>query len=91
MILTLAKQVLIMFLLSGVGYIMFRTKKISMEGSKSIGNILIYLSLPCVIINGFLVERTREALIGLGLSALAAALMLAVAIFVSRIFFKKRT
>ena len=51
MILTLAKQVLIMFLLSGVGYLMFKTKKIAAEGSKSIGNILIYLSLPCVIIN----------------------------------------
>lgn len=89
MILVLIKQVLIMFLLSGVGYVMFRTKKISQEGSKSIGNILIYLSLPCVIINGFLVERTSEALLGLGLSALAAVLILAVCILVSRLCFKK--
>ena len=89
MILTLAKQVLIMFLLSGVGYLMFKTKKISAEGSKSIGNILIYLSLPCVIINGFQVERTPETLMGLGLSALAAAVILALCILVSRLFFKK--
>ena len=89
MVLTLAKQVLIMFLLSGIGFLMFRTKKISMDGSKSIGNILIFLSLPCVIINGFQVERTKETLTGLGLSALAAAVILAVCIVVSRLFFKK--
>ena len=89
MVLTLAKQVLIMFLLPGIGFLMFRTKKISMDGSKSIGNILIFLSLPCVIINGFQVERTKETLTGLGLSALAAAVILAVCIVVSRLFFKK--
>ena len=89
MVLTLAKQVLIMFILSGIGFLMFRTKKISQEGSKSIGNILIFLSLPCVIINGFQVERTRETLTGLGLSALAAAVILLVCILVSRLFFKK--
>ena len=89
MVLTLAKQVLIMFLLSGIGFLMFRTNKISMDGSKSIGNILIFLSLPCVIINGFQVERTKETLTGLGLSALAAAVILAVCIVVSRLFFKK--
>lgn len=50
----LIQQVLIMFLLAGVGYVCFRTGKITMEGIKNIGNILIYLSLPCVIINGFL-------------------------------------
>ncbi len=89
MILTLAKQVLIMFLLAGVGFAMFKTKKITPEGSKTIGNILIFLSLPCVIINSFLINRTRETLIALGLSALAAAVVLALAILVSRIFFKK--
>lgn len=89
MVLTLAKQVVIMFILSGVGYLMFRTKKISAEGSKSIGNILIYLSLPCVIIRGFQVERTPETLQGLGLSALLAAVILAVCILIPRIIYKK--
>ena len=89
MVLTLAKQVVIMFILSGVGYLMFRTKKISAEGSKSIGNILIYLSLPCVIIRGFQVERTPETLQGLGLRALLAAVILAVCILIPRIIYKK--
>lgn len=85
----LLKQVLIMLILAGCGFVLFRTKKLSLEGNKCLGNILIFLSLPCVIINGFLVERTTERIIGLGISALSAALLLAMAILVSKIVFKK--
>lgn len=86
---TLVNQTLIMFLLAGVGYFLFRTKRISLEGSKSLANILIYIVLPCVIVNGFLVERTTERMIGLLVSAAAAAILLVVAMVVSRLFFPK--
>lgn len=87
--LLLLTQVVMMLLLSAVGYVLFRTGKISQEGSKAIGNILIFVSLPCVIINGFLKERTPEMLTGLLISAVAAAAVLAVSMLVSRLFFKK--
>ena len=58
----LIQQVLIMFLLASIGYICFRTKKITMEGCRTISNILLYLSLPCVIINSFLVEFSKVKL-----------------------------
>lgn len=89
MILTILQQIVIMFLLAAVGYLLYKRKKISLEGSKSIGNILLYVSLPCVIINGFLVERTPERLAGLGWSTLAAALILALSVFLSRVVFRK--
>lgn len=85
----LIQQVLIMFLLSAVGYICFRTKKITMEGCRTISNILIYLSLPCVIINSFLVEFSTEKLMGLLYSSLAAVLVMVVSIILSRLFFSK--
>ena len=85
----LIQQVLIMFLLAAVGYICFRTKKITMEGCRTISNILIYLSLPCVIINSFLVEFSTEKLLGLVYSSLAAALVMVVSIIISRLFFGK--
>ena len=88
-VITLVNQTLIMFLLVGIGYALFRAKKISPEGSKSLGNILIYIVLPCVIINGFRVERTPERMLGLLLSAAAAAIILALSILVSRLFFQK--
>ncbi|MDO4284152.1 MAG: AEC family transporter [Eubacteriales bacterium] len=89
MIITLLQQICIMFLLAGTGYLLFKGGKISIEGSRSIGNILIYVSLPCVIVNGFLVERTAERLTGLLLSAVAAILILLISMAVSHVFFRK--
>ncbi len=85
----LIKQVLIMFLLAAVGYLCFRAKKITMEGCRTISNILIYLSLPCVIINSFLVDFSTEKLMGLLYSSLAAAVVMIICIVVSRLFFSK--
>ena len=86
---TVTYQVVIMFLLAGIGALMFRSGKISLEGSKSIGSILVNLSLPAVIINGFLVERTPERITGLLLSALLAAVTLALAILAACVCFRK--
>ena len=86
---TVTYQVVIMFLLAGIGALMFRSGKISLEGSKSIGSILVNLSLPAVIINGFLVERTTERITGLLLSALLAAVTLALAILAAWVCFRK--
>ena len=85
----LFKQVLIMFLLVGVGYICFRKNKITLEGSRNIANILIYLSLPCVIINSFLVTFSYEKLIGLLYSSLAAIAVLVISMVISKLFFGK--
>lgn len=84
-ILTILWQIITMILLSAIGYIMYKCGKISQEGSKTLGNILIYLSLPCVIVNSFLVERTPERITGLFISALMAALILGVSILLARL------
>ncbi len=85
----LVQQIAQMFLLGSLGYILFRSGRVSQEGSKALGNILIYLSLPAVIINGFLVERTPERVSGLLLSAVAAAVLLLLSVLISRLFFRK--
>ena len=85
----LIPQVLSMFILAAVGYVCFRTKKITMEGCKTLSNILIFLSLPCVIVNSFLVEFTTDKLMGLIYSSLAAAVVMLISLIVSRIFFGK--
>ena len=88
-VLALVQQIIIMLLLAGVGFLLFKGGKITQEGSKAIGNMLIYVSLPSVIIRGFLVERTAENVRGLLVSAVLAALSLAVCFVLSRIFFRK--
>lgn len=82
---TILWQIVTMFVLAGIGFLMFRSGKITSEGSKSLGNILICLSLPCVIINSFLVENTPERVTGFLLSALMAAVILGISILVSRL------
>ena len=89
MILILVKQILQMFLLAGIGYLLFKGGKISLEGSKTIGNILIFASLPAVIINGFLIERTPEHVSGLLWSAVCSAVLLLMSILVAQFTFKK--
>ena len=85
----LSLQTLLMLLLAGVGFILFKTGKISQEGSKSLGNILICAVLPCVIVKGFLVERTPERTTGLLISLGAAAVLLGVSVLISRLFFRR--
>ena len=88
-VITLVLQTLTMFLLAAVGYVLFRTGKITPDGNKVLGNLLIHIALPCVIINSFIVERTVERMLGLLASALGAAVILAVSILCARLFFKK--
>ena len=89
MAMILARQILQMFLLAAIGYALFKMGKISREGSKALGNILIYLALPAVIINGFLVERTPEHITGILCSAAAAAALLLLSILISRFVFRR--
>lgn len=69
LVLPLVRQTLTMFLLVGAGYALFKSGKITTEGSKVLGGILIYASLPCVLISSFLLEPTRERILGLAVSA----------------------
>lgn len=85
----LLKQILMMAVLSACGFLLFKAKKITPEGSRTIANILIYISLPCVIVNSFLTERTNEKCLGLAVSAGAAAVLLGVSMLVSRLAFRR--
>ena len=89
MFLILIRQILQMFLLAGIGFLLFRCGRITREGSRTIGNILIYVSLPAVIINGFLVERTAEHVYGLLWSAAASFVLLLMSVLVSHFVFRK--
>ena len=86
---TLVKQTVTMFLLAGVGFAMFKSGKITKEGSKSIGNILIYGSLPCVLISSFFIEKTQEHMIGLAISAALGFLLVLMSILVGKLCFRE--
>ncbi len=83
------KQTMTMAIYMAVGYVLFKTGKITKEGSKSIATILIWLIVPAVIINSFCVEFSMDRLIQLGVSALLGALALLLSIIAARIFYGK--
>lgn len=83
------KQILTMFTLIAVGFVLMKSGKITNEGSKSISQILIYISLPSVIINGFMVERTSETIKGLGIASIVSIVVILLSLFVSHLIFKK--
>lgn len=88
-IILLLKQNILMFLYLLIGYFLFRKKLIGISGSADIGRMLLHIVMPAAILKAYMTSYTPERLIGLVLSFLAALLALLLAIFISRIFFKK--
>lgn len=87
---TIMEQILTMFLYMAAGYWLFRSKLVSREGSVSFANTLLYLVLPCAILQSFFTDRTKERVLGLGTSLLWGILVLALAAAVSACLFRKR-
>jgi Predicted permeases len=86
----LLKQIVIMFVLMGVGFFLFRKKMITNQGSKDIGKILLYIVIPVVIISSFWIERTPEKTTALVQSAAISAVCMFLAVFISWLIFGKR-
>ena len=84
------KQTAVMFLLMAIGWLLFKGSKITKEGSRDLANMLLYVILPCAIVNAFCTEYTEEKSLhllyafGLGLAALVLAIL------ISRLIFRKR-
>ena len=82
------KQTLIMGLYMLLGFVLFRTKKISNEGSKSIAAVLIWLVIPAVVLNSFCTAFSTQKLVQFGQSALLGAVALMTAMAIARLFYK---
>ncbi len=86
----LLKQIIIMFMLMGVGATLYNLKFISDQGAKEFGNILLRLIIPCVIIKSYIVEFSPEKFKDMCLSTGLALLGLLLAMTVSAIVYGKR-
>lgn len=86
----LLNQILIMFILMCAGYVLYRVKFISDQGSKDMGKILLYLVIPVVIIKNFMIERSGENVSALISSVLVSCIAMGIAVLVSYVFFGKR-
>ena len=84
MTVVLLKQILIMFILIGIGYLFFKKKMITIQGSGEMGKILLYLVIPVIWI-----ERTPEKTSELFNSIVLSVIAMAVSVIAGRLFFRK--
>lgn len=70
--LTVGSQVLILFLLIGVGVVCGRTHLLNAESARALADLALFVATPCVIIRSFERPVSAQLLCGLGVAALAA-------------------
>lgn len=75
------QQIAELFLMIFMGYVIVKARLLKGEDSKVISKIVLYLIIPCVIINAFQVDYTSEKVQGL-LLAFAASVMLQVLLLI---------
>lgn len=77
----LMQQIVQLFLMIFMGYLIVKTGLVSDDDSKVLSKIILYLIVPCVIINAFQVDYTTDTVKGL-LIAFAASVMTQVILLV---------
>lgn len=83
------KQMLVMALYMAAGYILFKKGKLTLEGSRILANLLVWLIVPAMLIRSFCVECTAEKLSMLGQSFVLAAVAMLFTIGFASLFFRK--
>ena len=88
MALIILQQILTMALYMICGYLLYKSGKITDEGSKSIANLLPWVIIPSTLINSFLTEYSAEKMRELLISFGMAALTLLIAMIIGILFFR---
>lgn len=82
-------QVAIMLVLIFCGYFAVKKGYLSKQGSKDLGNILLYIITPAVIIQAFRMEYSYERTFNLLISAGLAFIAILISIIIAHIFYRK--
>ena len=86
--LILLKQVSVMLILICIGAICFKTRLVSLEGNKSLTNLVLYIVNPAVIIVSYQQDFSSRLFRGLGYALLLSAVGLLLFIAVSYLFLR---
>ena len=89
MALIVFRQTLVMFLYMLAGFGLFKAGKLTVQGSRDLATLLVWLVLPIVIANSFCVEWSMERLEQLLYSSLLGALALLLAMVTARVLYPK--
>ena len=84
------RQTVVMFLYMFAGYVLFKTEKMTIKGSKDIATLLVWLVIPAVLVDSFCVERSMARIVELLQSAFVTALTLALSMAIAKLIFKNK-
>ncbi|MDD8048183.1 MAG: AEC family transporter [Thomasclavelia sp.] len=84
----LIKQIIGLFLIVVLGFVIVKMKVLSTFDSKTISTLVLYVVAPCTIINAFQIEFTKDTFNGLMLSFLAAGIVHIIFFVITPIFDK---
>lgn len=86
--LMVAGQVLVLFFLIAVGFILGKTKVMGEGGAKICADIALLIATPCAVINSFRRDATAENLLGLAVALLCSLSIHVVGIVVGRLLYR---
>ncbi len=89
-LIVVAGQVLTLFLMMAVGFVLQKIEKFSTETQTQLTFLLLYVIAPCMIIDSMQIERSAEALRSMGLAAVACLIFFVVGIIVTSLIFRKK-
>lgn len=83
----IAQQVLVLFILIGVGFVCGKKGILTDASSKKITDIVLYVVTPCVMLSAFQRDFSMELLGNIFITALCAAATILATIFISKLIF----
>lgn len=87
--LVLFKQIILMFIYMMIGFTLFKKKIVTIQGSKDLASILIFVILPAAIIKSYLVNFSWDMFNKMIMSFIVSAIAIIISIIVARILFGK--
>ena len=87
---TIAQQVVVLFILIGVGFLSAKTGLLKEESIPSLNNLLLYITTPAVIIEAFSREYNAAMLAALATTALAAVAVNAINIAITSLLVRDK-
>ena len=89
MVFILIRQVLIMFLLMAVGFVLYRKGKINSEGTGQLSFLVLYISTPVLILESMTTPFVQEKLIKGIWTFVVSLLIILLSALIARMIFKK--
>ena len=84
--LLLARQIAILYMIAAAAVVLVRTGKLHAEDGRALSSVMLYIVLPCIILNAFQVENTPWVRRGFYLSILIAVLMHGIIFVLAEVF-----